>query len=989
MAWAGLQVTSIKFEGVSESMLQPLPGQLAQQPKQPLDPEKMRDSLRRLYATGLYQTIQVSGARNGNNVSLVFSGTPQLFIARVNIHGVKNDRLAMVLQSSAQVQPGTPYTKSKVAQADVAVIKALQDNGYYQGKVSSALQTDLPNALVTLNYQIAPGKPAQIGDVSVKGNSGMTEKQFRKKGKLKRNSKVNRNTVSRALDRLHQNYAKQGRLAATVSMTSRQYVAATNHLNYDFTADKGPAVKVIVEGAKIHKDELRKLVPIYEEGAVDQDLLNEGAQNLRSYYQSRGYFDVRVSYSSIHSGDQQVTALYTVQLGARHVVDSVSIEGNKYFGKDVIAERIGVRAANVVNHNGDFSQQLLNNDIASIRALYQGSGFSEVSVTPRVVDSDVSKRGKKGSHLKITYVIDEGPQQKIGKYDITGATAPQLDAIRPYLSAQSGQPYSVSNLTDDRDLVMTYFLSQGYDNADVELFQQTDSADKKLADVTMRIVPGPQFFIRKIVPSGIHYTKPSVVQDRVMVNPGGPLNQTALLETQRKLYDLGLFSEVNTAIENPEGDETYKNVLLNLTEAKRWDINYGFGFEAQTGTPTEGCLSVANRILLGIDNSYKCTPNGHAGASPRILFSISRINLRGTNQSITLKTNYGTLEQVALLTYQDPQLFNWPGFSLSLSGGYNNSAFISTYRAAVSSGSLRFSERVDKANSMIYSFSYRRVAVNPDTLQVSLSAIPLLAQPVRVGGPGVAWIRDTRDDPLDAHRGSLTTVEQFLADGVFGSQANYNRIDLTNSTYYEFGRDHWVFARQTRYAQERAYGTGKQLLIPLPERLYAGGATSLRGFPLNSAGPRDPQTGYPVGGAGAFVNSFELRSPPPTLPYIGTDLSFVLFHDMGNIFQSSSDIWPSFFRVRQPHSQTCRDVSVPYTDYNTPTTCDFNNFSHDLGLGLRYRTPIGPIRADFSYNLNPPIYPVIYDYTTNSSTPNPHVGQAGQFNFFFSIGQSF
>ena len=93
--------------------------------------------------------------------------------------------------------------------------------------------------------------------------------------------------------------------------------------------------------------------------------------------------------------------------------------------------------------------------------------------------------------------------------------------------------------------------------------------------------------------------------------------------------------------------------------------------------------------------------------------------------------------------------------------------------------------------------------------------------------------------------------------------------------------------------------------------------------------------------------------------------------------------------MKQPHSETCRDVSAPYATYNTSTTCDFNDFSHALGLGLRYRTPIGPIRLDLSYNLNPPIYPVIYDYTTNSSTPDPHVGQAAHFNFFFSIGQSF
>jgi outer membrane protein insertion porin family len=242
---------------------------------------------------------------------------------------------------------------------------------------------------------------------------------------------------------------------------------------------------------------------------------------------------------------------------------------------------------------------------------------------------------------------------------------------------------------------------------------------------------------------------------------------------------------------------------------------------------------------------------------------------------------------------------------------------------------------------------------------------------------------------LDAHHGSFTSLQQFLADSRFGSQANFNRIDLSNATYYDFSRDHWVFARQTRYGQERAYGKDAQEVIPLPERLYAGGATSHRGFGMNDAGPRDPQTGYPIGGSGVFVNSFELRSPSPQLPYVGNNLSFVLFHDMGNVFENSSQVWPSFLRVRQPHSSTCRNVSVTYTTYNTPDTCDFNDFSHALGLGLRYHTPIGPVRADFSYNLNPPIYPVIYNYNSTSPTPDPHVGSAGHFNFFFSIGQSF
>ena len=129
-------------------------------------------------------------------------------------------------------------------------------------------------------------------------------------------------------------------------------------------------------------------------------------------------------------------------------------------------------------------------------------------------------------------------------------------------------------------------------------------------------------------------------------------------------------------------------------------------------------------------------------------------------------------------------------------------------------------------------------------------------------------------------------------------------IDITNSSYYDLGKRHWVIARQTRYGQERAFGDGRQQLIPLPERLYAGGATSHRGFAINAAGPRDPQTGYPIGGAAVAVNTLELRTPYPNLPLVGNNLGFVFFHDMGNIFSRSRDVWPSFHNFHQPYESS-------------------------------------------------------------------------------------
>jgi outer membrane protein insertion porin family len=469
----------------------------------------------------------------------------------------------------------------------------------------------------------------------------------------------------------------------------------------------------------------------------------------------------------------------------------------------------------------------------------------------------------------------------------------------------------------------------------------------------------------------------------ITLHAGDPLNLTALQQTQRNLYDFALFNEVDTAVENPSGEEPYKTILLQATEARRWALTYGFGFEAQSGTPQSNCTS----------GSANCTPNGTTNVSPRVLLNITRNGLFGREQSASLRGTYGLLEQKIDLQFQSPHFDGNRNLGLTLSGGYANSHDVSTYVASKLEAGVRWTEHFDtpgsllsRANTFTYEYDFRRVKVAEGSLQVGLDELTALSAAVRVAGLGFTWLRDTRDSPLDSHRGSYSSFQEFLSNSSFGAEAEFNRIDLSNSSYYSFDKGRFVLARNTRYGQERAYGSAGNELIPLPERLYGGGPNSLRAFPINSAGPRDPQTGFPIGGAGALINSTELRLPPPTLPWFGDTLSFVLFHDMGNVFNSASAAWPSALRLHQPGRDSCKLLNQPegpWTSTGPQGQCSFNYFAHAPGAGLRYHTPVGPIRLDFSYNLNPPIYPVIID------TAVPHVGEASRFNFFFSLGQTF
>uniref|UniRef100_A0A7V4XRI2 Outer membrane protein assembly factor n=1 Tax=Acidobacterium capsulatum TaxID=33075 RepID=A0A7V4XRI2_9BACT len=1004
--WAGLEVSGIEFQGVSPKRLAPLPSQLPQQAHTKLNPIHVQASLRRLFATGLYRDIVVEGVRHGNQVTLIFDGKPTTFLGQVKVHGIKNMTLHNRIAYAPGLIPGTAFDQAKLQDASGDLKQALQQNGFYEGKVFERTTPPDANALTNVDFYIELGKRARVDEVKVEGDSGMSHKTFEHKAKLHKGEKVTRDTVSRALGGLRKHYQKTGHLEAELKLESKKYVPPVNHLNYHFLANQNAVVKIKVDGVSLSDGKIRNLVPVYQEGDIDEDLLNEGSKRIHDYYQRKGYFNVKVTHTRT-IGQKLTTIVYHVKLGPRSEVASVTISGNHYFSNEVLEPRLGVHVKSLFERHGIYSEALTEADAQTIEALYQMNGFTDVNVTPQTSVTYREVHHKKIGQLHVNYKVKEGKQHTFGTIMIAGNQKVSLKTLEPLLATHSHQPYNPNEVVNDRDALLTYYLAHGFDHAQVRVKQTPDGTHPDEMDVALDVTEGSQTFVRQVLVTGLHYTKRDTVQPEILVKAGQPLNQTALRNTERNLYNLTLFNEVHTSVENPQGDEPEKNVMVQFTEAKRWNVTYGFGLQAQTGTPSTSCPSPATLIQLGLNpntyNSGGCSPNGKFGVSPVVEFDVSRINLFGTDQSVSLQTKYGTLEQIFELSYNHPHLFGHSGWSYSFGGGYSNAQDVVTYTASRLEGNFRVTQNMNRVNTMIYQFTYRRVKVDANSVQVAPNLIPLLSEPVRVGGPEFTWLHDTRrPEPLNAQHGWYNSVQEFMSDNIFASQANFNRFEWTNSSYYTFGAKKYTIARNTVFGFERAFGQGQYEQIPLPERLYAGGAQSLRGFGLNEAGPRDSLTGFPIGGAGLFVNQTELRLPPPHLPYVGTSLSFVLFHDMGNVFNNSSDIWPSFFRVRQPDSQNCRDDSLAvqekvtrHSSTNPTGTCSFNDFSHAVGLGLRYHTPIGPLRLDFSYNLNPPIYPIEYTYSTctgaNGTPTNicPSVGQAPHFNVFFSIGQAF
>ncbi len=983
-AYEGVMVDDVRFRGAHRSDQSDLLNKIPQLAHQHLRRAKLRESLQTLYATGRFKTIQVEAdPQPDQGIILVFVVEENLFISALRVYGAPRPPAANELINATKLQLGEELTDEKLQMAVDRIKRVMAENGYLRSDVQTLTSPHPEDQVAEINFIVRRGPHARVGQVLVEGDPGYSPGKIRGIAKLHPGNNVTASHLNRALSRLRKKYQKQDRLEAQVSLTDRNYHPRSNTLDYTFKVERGPKVEIKLEGAHVRKGVLKKYVPVYEENAIDDDLLNEGKRNLRDYFQLQGFFDVKIDFRQTRPATDRRLIIYDVDKGERHKLVAVVVRGNHYFPADAIRERMGIQPADLLMRHGRFSQSQLSEDVREIETLYHANGFEKVKVVPQVIDDYEGHEGR----LHVTVNIEEGPQSTVNSMRLEGNQAFDDDRLRSLMSTLEGQPYSEFNVGNDRQALLNFYYDRGFPNVGVQTAVHPTPGETFKNDVVFSIDEGKQVFVDRVLVSGLNTTKPFVVSREFQIHDGDPLSQTAMVDTQRKLYDLSIFNQVDMAVQDPNGEASRKDLLFQLEEAKRYTFNYGIGFEAQTGSIKASCAIPSNVPISQIPLS--CNPQGTTGVSPRLSFDATRINFRGRDHTLTFRSRLGSLESLALLSYQQPHWLNRDDLTLTFTTAYSKSQQVLTFTARTLEGAVQATQDWGSGIKLIYRFTYRRVETEGLVGTVSINVLQLALQPVRVGLPSFTYIRDHRDNPLDSHKGTYNTLDFGVAAGIFGSEANFSRLLFQNSSYYGFGANRrWTFARSTRLGIEEPFGAGANTVagsIPLPERFFLGGSNTHRGFPLNQAGPRDLETGFPIGGGGMFLNNLELRTPPLPFPFAGENLSGVLFHDAGNVFGSAGDILPSILRFTQRTDQ----CAVGATG-----RCDFNYLSHAVGAGIRYRTPIGPVRFDVGYNLNPTTFPINEPVFVGKSNGNtiiepPHEDHVPRVNFYFSIGQTF
>ena len=299
-----------------------------------------------------------------------------------------------------------PYDKARVALAQEALQKFLQHNGYFQATVQTDAQIDDDHQLVNLTFSATLGKLARVGNVSFQGPDAGEDARLLRSirslrarfsgGPLKPGKPYMPARIAEATGLIRRTLSQQHHLASQVREIPPQYHADTNRVDVSFKVDVGPVVTVHLTGARlslfpfVSARERKKLIPIYSEGTIDRDLVDEGQQNLVDYFQKKGYFDVQVKITFQRQPDQ-ILLVYQVKKGRKYKVDRIVFQGNHEISEKDLLPVVVVTKSHILWH-GSLSQKLLKQSATNIAALYRDRGYEDVKVTSRSADSIIASQ---------------------------------------------------------------------------------------------------------------------------------------------------------------------------------------------------------------------------------------------------------------------------------------------------------------------------------------------------------------------------------------------------------------------------------------------------------------------------------------------------------------------------------------------------------------------------------------------------------------------
>lgn len=715
-------------------------------------------------------------------------------------------------------------------------------------------------------------------------------------------------------------------------------VAGTNLVPPRVARTPKPPVDLVVnkpETIKIREKKLEELLPVKQEG-YSRALARLGERNLGNYLQEQGYFFATVR-SGCESGDcsgARVKLVYDVQPGQRYDLDEIRLEGtNELSVSDVSADLQSKTAAFFGNipvlktlpligglARGITSDDRIRRDREIIRGRMADLGYRAARVTAKTEPKPNS------NDLTLIFTVEQGNRSMVAEVLFKGNAVFSSKELRDAMEIKADEPFSPSQARQSRQNIRNLYSDRGYLETTAQ-YTITD-LDNDRVRLTYEITEGSRALIADVDVTGQTKTREASITRFFDFKIGETLTPDKIRRTQRDLFATGAFSEVTVRTAPVKADDPEsRKVTVQVTEAKPLLMVYGLGYSTDEG--------------------------------PRGLLQLTNTNLFGRVNTASVRLRASFREQLAQVQYTDPRVLgsNW---GATVSAFYDRNSNLKTFlqRRLVNGGTtvndgpgfginrmvafLQAERKFSDVTSLRLRYSIEHTKLF-NVQDIPVDEIARNAQAVRLGQFSIGLTNDTRDSALNPTKGQLISFEHSLAARPFGGNEAFNKTYVNYQRYKQLSKEtpiirDSVLAFSGRLGLAAPYSirgsgiggaiTDADRQLPISERFFSGGATTLRGFQFEQAGPQailEPRnadelpTLVPLGGDALLVMNFELRYP------LTNQLRLVPFYDLGNVFRQVSDI-------------------------------NFKNLTHTIGIGLRLNTPIGPVGVDYGYLLNPPSF---------------------------------
>ena len=889
----------------------------------PLSMRQIRESVLHLFTLGRFQDVQVDATPLQQGVALRYELIPLQVVERLEFQGLLG--LSRRRLRGAIVERYGPNPSFDVVDEAVQALTDLyRDQGYLNARVVADVERSLERD--TMVFDINAGARVRIGTVDLEGAPLGPPAQVLARLNVRPGQVYDREAIERRLSdyesELRRRRYYEAELGHTVAVREDG-----RRVDVTLRVEPGPRVTVVFEGDPLPSGDLSDLVPIAREASVDEDLLEDASQRIEEYLRAQGYSQARVSHRRNAVGNE-LSIVFDVEQDARYVVRDVEITGNAAVTLEEVQALLRVRRGE------PFLQAEFDASVVEITALYRRLGYAQVQVQqtmpeiarPAAADEEVVA-------VIPRIVIDEGKPTTIGSIAFDGNEDPTDADLHAAIRSRPDNAYYDVEITADRDAISLLYLNNGYEAVSVDV-GRTPSADGRTMDVLFTIREGPQIIVDHVLIVGNRQIAASTIRREITLVEGEPLGLAEVFESRRRLNALGLFRGIDIR-EFSHGGGNRRDVVIVVDEAPATSVAYGAGLEVSQRLRRES--GAAGQAVERVE------------FAPRGFFEIGRRNLWGRNRSVDLFTrvsfrpsdspdpgegsNLGFNEYRVLGTYQEPRAFGLTGNVLvnafiekSIRSSFN------LFRRGVHA-ELRRSIQPMVSISAGYTFGQNRLSEERFDPADEL-LIDRLFPTVELSTFSTALVRDVRDDPFEPTGGSLIVLDVEVAGRRIGSEVGFAKTVMQGFVYRRWpGSRRIIIAAGVQLGLARGFPlegvvTDNGPTLPASERFFAGGDTTVRGFALDQLGvhggqlPPDRQSettidpkGFPKGGNAMLVLNSEIRFP------LWGNLGAVAFLDAGNVFDRVASL-------------------------------DLGRIRGGAGFGIRYRSPIGPIRVDLGFKLD-------------------------------------